>query len=208
VARPIYQQLYKRVPGFDGLRVPARFAVLASTGLAVLAGFGVAAIVRATKGRAGRVAVATVLGGLAIIEAWSIPLPFRDVRLAPGPAERWLAGPGPPGPVAALPIYEDAERETRRLLLSVVHWQPLVNGYSGYFPPGYQQTVETLRTFPDPVAIAHLRELGVRHAVLYLSEFPQDARRRVESALRTLPPGLVQVAAFENTVIVEVRPAR
>ena len=41
---PVYRQLYGLVPGFDALRVPGRFGVLVMTGLAVLAGFGAAAL--------------------------------------------------------------------------------------------------------------------------------------------------------------------
>ena len=39
-----YAQLYWHVPGYDGLRVPARFGMLAALGLAGLAGFGAHAL--------------------------------------------------------------------------------------------------------------------------------------------------------------------
>ncbi|MDP2055459.1 MAG: hypothetical protein Q8L75_17605, partial [Acidobacteriota bacterium] len=41
----IYSALYHYVPGFDGVRVPARYAMIAGLFLAVLAGYGVAALV-------------------------------------------------------------------------------------------------------------------------------------------------------------------
>ena len=41
-ARNVYAPFYAFVPGFDGLRVPARFAMVVALGLAGLAGCGAA----------------------------------------------------------------------------------------------------------------------------------------------------------------------
>jgi hypothetical protein len=208
VAEPLYRRLYQLVPGFDSLRVPARFAVLASTGLAVLAGYGVAALARRLPARPLRWVVVAAVGGLAAVEAWAVPVPFLTAPLEAGPADRWLATAPVPGAVVTLPVYRepDAHLETRRLLGSVVHWRPLVNGYAGFFPPGYWATGEVLNAFPAAEAVAQLRALGVRYAVLHLGQFPAPARRRIEAALGALPPGILQVAELKNTVILEVRP--
>ena len=45
-----YQLLFDYVPGFDGVRVPARFAMIVAFALAVLAGYGAAALSRAPFG--------------------------------------------------------------------------------------------------------------------------------------------------------------
>ena len=50
---------------------------------------------------------------------------------------------------------------------SINHWHPLVNGYSGYYPPGYIRTLELMRTFPDDESIARLRALNVRFIVVH-----------------------------------------
>lgn len=205
VVHPLYQQLATRVPGFDAIRVPARFAMLASTGLAVLAGYGVAALARVPRRRTLGVTVAIALGGLAVLEAWAAPLPYRDAPRDLGPADRWLASTGSPGAVAVLPMYGEAHREARRLLGSTAHWRPLVNGYASFFPPGYWETVGTVNTFPAPSAVARLRDLGVRYVVVHLGEYPDGLRARLRAALRALPPGIVQVASFDGTVIFEVR---
>ncbi|MGE0865194.1 MAG: hypothetical protein AB7P34_14960 [Vicinamibacterales bacterium] len=42
----IYSALYNYVPGFNGVRVPARYAMIAGLFLSVMAGYGVAALVR------------------------------------------------------------------------------------------------------------------------------------------------------------------
>ena len=52
-----YHFLYSHVPGFDGLRVPARFAMLVVLFLSVAAGFGAAAIERCFRS-GGAIAIA------------------------------------------------------------------------------------------------------------------------------------------------------
>jgi hypothetical protein len=32
---------------------------------------------------------------------------------------------------------------------STFHWQSLLNGYSGFFPPSYGQLMNAMRAFPD-----------------------------------------------------------
>ena len=51
IASPLYRWLYDHVPGFQGARVPSRWAMLAQLALAVLAGYGVAALVALGPGR-------------------------------------------------------------------------------------------------------------------------------------------------------------
>ena len=48
--RNIYMLFYDHVPGFDGLRVPARFGMLVAAGLSALAGVGAAGLARRRHG--------------------------------------------------------------------------------------------------------------------------------------------------------------
>src|SRR5207245_2130862 len=141
------------------------------------------------------------LGALVGIEAWAVPLPLKTAPTEPAPADRWLAASPVPGPVVALPMYGIRFGEARRMLSATAHWRPLVNGYSGFYPAEYSDTVETLNAFPSDRAVARLRALGVRYVVLHLPEYPGELRARVEAALPALAPGLVQVAAVEGAVI-------
>ncbi len=78
-----YLFLFEHVPGFDGLRVPARLAMLVCFGLAVLAGYGLVAIERARKMTRWAAAI-----GLAIL---------AETAVAPLDAEWLLDRPGDPG---------------------------------------------------------------------------------------------------------------
>jgi hypothetical protein len=89
----IYSALYNYVPGFDGVRVPARYAMVAGLFLAVLAGYGVAVLVRLkanttsaanvasgvpvrrSLGEGGSRTVATaVIAALVLVEGAAIPM--------------------------------------------------------------------------------------------------------------------------------------
>jgi hypothetical protein len=203
--QPLYHQLYELVPGFDALRVPGRFGVLVTTGLAVLAGFGAAALARRLAHAGWRATTLGGLGLLAVLETWTVPLPLMTVPVS-GPADQWLAAQQGREAVVVLPMYESraGHLESLRLLGSTAHWRPLVNGYGGVFPRGYAADVATLNTFPAPAAVARLRAIHVRYAVVYLGQYHEEPRARLEAALEVLPPGVRRVAAFEHTRIFEI----
>ncbi|MHB8671942.1 MAG: hypothetical protein ACYDAD_15505 [Acidimicrobiales bacterium] len=168
-----YRFLHEHVPGFAGLRVASRFAMVTVLGVAVLAGAGLARILRALRSStARRVVTAAVLGAalfeLAIPVKWKV-LPNDGGTLA---VYRALAA-RPAGAVVELPIADprDGERwsttEGPRMVYSTIDWHPRVNGYSGFVPPGYWADATVLGTFPAPCAVALARRLGVRWVVLH-----------------------------------------
>jgi hypothetical protein len=53
------------------------------------------------------------------------------------------------------------------MYFSTMHWQPLVNGYSGHHPAGYLQLLELLRAFPDEASMRALDARGVDAMILH-----------------------------------------
>ena len=203
---PLYAQLYRWVPGFDGLRVPARFGLLVVTAVAVLAGFGAAAVLRRVAHPFPRGLIFLALAGLALVEAWAIPIPFLTAPREPSAADRWLADAPQPGAVAVLPLHAGASwhRESLRLFGATAHWRPLVNGYAGAVPREYWETVATLNTFPSPAAVDRLRQLYVRFVVIELRQYREEDRARLLAAVALPPLGVRPVATLGDTVILEV----
>jgi hypothetical protein len=151
-----YLLLYEHVPGYDGLRVPARWAMLASLFLALLAGVG-AAELQARMRRAG-----VVLFGCAALflaEACAAPLLVNDVWSDPGlrrPPPRLARGAEAPAiyrraaelPRSAVLIefpFGSDPYELRYMFHQPQHGLPLVNGFSGARPRGYSQARGPLR---------------------------------------------------------------
>jgi hypothetical protein len=122
--RTPYGYLMEWIPGFDGVRVPARFLMIATLGLAIALALAFARLVPLGHRRRLALAGAVTVGLLCDGAIRALP-----VAPAPAPAPS-LAGIGP-GVVLELPIagvYEDAGA----LYRSSLHRRRLINGYSGY----------------------------------------------------------------------------
>ena len=115
------------MPGYDGLRVPARFAMLAVFCLSVSAGLAAARLL-SLAGRAGPAILVAALAGLAADGA------MRGMPLAPPPPRTLL--PNAAGAVLELPA-DDARVNVAAMYRAIEHRRPIVNGYSGYTPPHF-----------------------------------------------------------------------
>jgi hypothetical protein len=72
---------------------------------------------------------------------------------------------------------------------------PLLNGYSGYYPPSYLTMLTSLRHFPDDAAVTLLRQRGARYVVVHSAFYPPDRAGEV-LAQATANPALTQLGHF------------
>lgn len=150
----LYSLFYAYVPGFDGLRATARFAMLLALFLAVLGGHGAAVLARTRAGRFGLAGLCALF--LAEVSAAPLPLngrgridppPLADPELKPPPAELRLGRDMAPVYDAVRDLPADSvilelpfgarAYEVQYELYSLHHHQRLVNGWSGWEPPSY-----------------------------------------------------------------------
>jgi hypothetical protein len=153
----VYAAAADWVFGFQAIRAPARFAVVAMAGLCVLAGVGVA------RGGLSRPVVA-VLTVLMAAEYLNAPLALVEAPPATTAVGAWLADAEGPGAVVYLPLAIDREN-TPFMVASLQHRRPILNGYSGQRPPFYTTLVDALHDPASADARAALNELGVRFVV-------------------------------------------
>ncbi len=164
-----YDWLLRIVPGLDGLRVPARAAILVFLSLTVLAALGVQWLTDRLS-RTGARAWAFCLASTCVLVAEGYH-PVSMVAFESSPdaraVYRWL-GERLPGAVLELPFYghgrgASEEQAMRFVHGTLEHGNPLVNGYSGYRTPlhyllaghalqdyesyGDRQHIDILRTF-------------------------------------------------------------
>ncbi len=119
------------LPGFNALRVPARFWMMTTLCLAVV---GAVIFDRLTLkyGRNRMVLAAVVTIGI-LADTWMTAMPLAETpRLF---AALDCAG-GAKGPMIELPLGE-AYADVAAMYRQMSHQRPIVNGYSGYFPPHY-----------------------------------------------------------------------
>jgi len=174
---------YLCLPFFDAMRVWARFGLISAFALAILAGMGLARILRALKGVVRWRHWDVALGGLclaAVFELWAAPNPFGWTQVRQQPLDLWLAQQPGRGAVAQLPLWR-SERGPA-LYASTVHGRPIAYGYGAFFPSEYRQKRPLLYDFPTPQGIALLQEWGVQYVVLRADSFGEqwsEVQRRV-----------------------------
>ena len=207
--------LGKVVPGLGSLRVPARAFLLALLPIAVFASMGLQSMC-ATLSPARAAAMALLACTLALAEGLGIPMPVgaaldaadrvpRPTALAgsTGDVYRWLATQSPGTVVAELPLGTPA-LDLWYQFASTQHWQPLVNGSSGYSPRYYAGLTDCLGQFPSASSVAALQELGVQLVVVHEAFLEPSDRSRVESTARLHP--LREVARHGNDVVYRLEP--
>lgn len=188
-----YILLYKFVPGFDGLRVASRFHILVLFSIAVLSAIGIRTLtsrLHLTKRR--KCFVAVSLSMLILVEYLSIPIPMRQVLVKEDIPEiyRWLSTKENHFAIIELPLPKPGKRvgqiECPRLHYSTYHWKDSVNGYSGYFPPLYDELMRRWHEWPrDSLEqnIIDLEDLGVRYIIIHSNLFEKEELELVLSEM-------------------------
>lgn len=203
-----YPYLYELLPFFKGFRVPARFALLVTFGLAILAGVGFTELGRYVwpKNRQAGLVAAAVIALLIFVEHFPAPLPGESVEFG-GEPYAWLADRPASGVVLELPYYlHTSQSELGRVYQSAGHWQQLVNGNSGFEPAWLVKMGPLLDGFPDWRSFDLARRLGVDYLLLHRREYqPQDW----DNLLALLPgylPSIEAIYSPGDDLILQLKP--
>lgn len=176
---PLPYDLVSEWPGFQSIRAFGRFTVVPLLSGALLAAVGFDRLVRARVAWV-RAAVAVAIGAFMLVEykGTIVMAPRLDDQPHLTAVNHALARL-PHAAVVELPMGDSWEHawafvESPRLVLSSIDWRPRVNGYSGYEPPAYHHTVETLNTLfaggpASEEALGRLRHLRVGYIVVRLA---------------------------------------
>ena len=210
-----YGWLLRIVPGMDGMRVPARFAIVVVTGLSVLVACGVAWLMDRVTQRARTLALAVCLSAI-VADGWAAPIPIVRYS-ARGRAEdrgvaSWLAN-REPGALMHLPLRPAEYQTLHYQFMTLAHGHPIVNGYSGYGTPLLELLDSAASPLNDterfPAAVRMLRSIGIRYVIVHPGDYDATSRAasvpdRTIAALRASgqiakEAGLPQVTAFELT---------
>ncbi len=216
----LYSLLYEYVPGFNGVRVPARYAMIAGLFLAILAGYGFERLLAMRTLIHDSRFLMPVFCFLILIEGAAIPMETNrtwNQNEAVPPARVYSYGrldrsPSegvppvyarvaalPPGTVITEFPFGDAAWEIRYVYYAAAHWKPITNGYSGSFPPRYKERVARLqRISKDPEAAwQSLRDSGSTHVVVHRNAFANAADAdTVESWLKAR--GATEIERFPD----------
>ena len=200
-AAGLYAVLYRVVPLFDWLHAPARFGILVTLALSVLAGLAISDLRR-------RVPYGSAVAlALAVLAAGELARPLHFPSVPPDSSVYAVLKDLPPAPVIELPFYSKRSEITlhsQYMLNSTTHWMPLVNGYSDYTPPDWVQSAPVWSQFPSPESFRALERLHPRYAVFHLDLFNPVGRREVLTRLDQFAPFLRPLHMDGETRLYEI----
>ncbi len=205
-----YGLLLRIVPGFSGLRVPARAGIIVHLALIVLAGAGAARLLGRLPRRFALM-TAVGLGAVILVEghaALSVdPFPPVERRLD-REAYEWLRD-SPPGAAIELRITQLNDFHPFTLFYqfnTLIHRHRIVNGYSGW-PSVLQEFLGgPAAPLDDPAAIPDvlraLRAIGVRYLLLHEWTYTDpDQPARIAAAIRAVPDQTIEERRFDHTLV-------
>lgn len=180
---PLPYSLVADLTGYKSVRSFGRLTVLPLLGLGLLVGVGYDRLARARPARTSLL-LAAALGAVLLIEYKARIVMSPRVDTARFASVNRALADLPRGVVAELPMGDNRHFtygfvEAPRMVLSAIDWNPRVNGYSGYSPPGYSDTIDVLNTLDDggpaaPEALALLDRLDVRYLIVRLAAPDRD----------------------------------
>ncbi len=176
---PTAFDLLRGLPGMALVRAPARFSLIVSMVVALLAGQGLASLTSRRRW------LAIPLLALALIEVrpfhYELPPPQPE-RISP--LYDHLARL-PAGPVVSLPVawgtplsWYDADYQW----YATRHWHPIVNGFSRGEPPGHAARMQKLASFPADEALDALCTAGTVYVVAHAARPFADFRPAIAAA--------------------------
>jgi hypothetical protein len=172
----IYRWLYEVALPLRGIRAAARFAYLFLLVIALMAGFGIAWVERRVRRQhVQRWLIAAALI-LVTVEVWQGPVPVEPFAGVPRIYTLLRDAPSPVL-LVEMPFYPaDAMFENGEYVLNATaHWQPVMNGYSGFTPDSYRARADLMWFFPEARAIASIHREGATHVMVHLERFGSDA---------------------------------
>jgi hypothetical protein len=148
--------------------------------IAMLAGFGAQALQTRLSRFGPGISAALVL--LVALDDGTTGMILKDLPYQPSSTPnvyKTIRAQGP-GVLLELPLARlDAlpGREAAYMFWSIAHWHPLVNGYSGYYPPEFLEMVVRTEGFPDDRSLEELALVGVRYIVVHKAFYDADQYR-------------------------------
>ena len=170
-----HEFLYGAVPGFRAIRAPARWAVIAYIGLAILIALFTAAVARRNRW------IALLVPAAFAVTLWRAPLRWFLVDPQTPPVYTWLAKQKVTA-IVELPM-DTLASDYEYMLHATVHRQRFVNGVSGFAPQPRVELSRLSRELSDSF-VERLRDAGVDLVVVHSDRLGGDASVRMRDWIR------------------------
>ena len=202
---------YYVLPGAALIRAPVRFFVLASLGIAVLAGAELARR-RGGPGFFRSRGMGTLLIAATAFELVAVPVALLNPLPHGVPAEydRLIDDPTP-AVIVDLPMPADEQGETLEYafyqLYSLFHGRRLVNGVAAFVPAQTREIRRQMQEFPDGNSVQTLQDLGVTWAFVHTELYPREDLPALRERLAA-HPSLGPLEAVAGVWVTRIGPER
>jgi hypothetical protein len=212
-----YQLLFAYVPGFNGVRVPARYLMVVACFLAVLVGLGAAEILARVRARSA-LALLAVASVVMLVEGSVVPLPTNAPLAVHGyaPTPRVLGTErdmsplyqhvrDAPGSVLIEFPFGEPAYDILATYYAGYHRRPLVNGYSGFFPESFLRRATFLDHIPADLDTAYkaVQGSGATLAIVHESAYLDGRGHEITDWL--MSHGATVVASDDGDRLLQLR---
>lgn len=195
-----YPALHALIPMLQAVRVQAHLGQFVLVMIAILAGFGVAALSRRWAAARWWPAAAAGLFVLVNAEALRAPIGFVWFDRVPAVYDALAAERRAVVTEVPFPMPGQWFLNGPYMVNSTRHWHPLLNGYSGFRPDSYDRAYDAAREFPGDQSLVKLHEIGVTHVVVHLEALGAGKALQLANA-----PTLEQIASEGDVMIYRLR---
>ena len=185
-----YAFFYYLIPGFKGFRTPSRWIFMFGLGAICFIAIATEKFLK-KKSKSIKILIYLLIS-VSLITFTKITKTYFKVPTENQYSEIYSWLEKQPGQVIIeLPIYywgdlDLGKREVYRMLFSLKHQKKMVNGYSGFSPPEWEELVIYLRdSFPSKESILKIKGLKVDYLIVHEDEFkdlwPKDFQEKISS---------------------------
>jgi hypothetical protein len=194
-------ELFRLLPGGALLRTPSRLAVLTVLGLDMLAALAWVHFVKPLRTHRVWLVLAVALVAIELFPT-EVRGAIREMP-RPRPVAEWLSR-AQEGVVLELPWYEPADAALY-LFWSTVHWQPMINGFGSFDPPGNFGLGLLGNRWPSAYSAGVFRQNEIRYVVVHVDRLKEGHRQRL-LATGALPAGVTLAASLGPDRVYEIEP--
>ncbi len=207
---PLYDWGVALVPGFSSMRQPARYAYAIGFAVAALGAIGFSRIltrVHAKNWVASLAAAAAIAFTVADFGILRHRHEVREVAIGDEAPEVYQRlAELEPGTVLELPgglkrdRLNQSLRESEYALYSTVHWNPIINGFTGHQPENVETLFAIAQALPDERAAEALcRITGLKYVIVH-----SDRLLPIERKWWTSPVGMTLIDRFGTDLLFRV----
>ncbi len=206
----LFAAFYAYWPGFSGIRASGRYSVFFLLSLAVISGIAISYWQKMYAWlKRYQLAVGMGLIFLILFELAMVPsLSYVEVSLGKDEQNlvNWIKAQPADKIFLELPMgvaENEINYDVYYVFASRWHFRKIVNGYSGYYPPGYLQLAQASRFFKAAQIMPWLEKFKVNYVIFHWARYPTETKKGLMQNLQQNDK-IKYIANFGENYVYEV----